>query len=461
MCNIKMFKVKSNLDTLIGTHHVGDNSKDYCVMIVHGYLSANRIGPYRMYYQIADMLNKYGYDVFRIDFAGCGESTDNQEITLETFYQNFIDSLKYIKKKVNKKIILIGHCLGANLAIYYNGLNLGDIHLSFAISPLPITEISSTKVFTSEQVDKASKNESFERKGLVIHPSFLGGFSKGEILKQSIENKSDNLTIYIPENDAYIDLNETIDLFKNSKGKTMVVEKGDHHFLNKECRSIFYKDMLETILLKDFNYKHIIFDIDGTLDNSESVFGKVIANAYYRLTNTLIDESVGRKMFGLSAIEICDALKIENEKRVLFGKYLAEEFSKCGPLLFDGIKEIIERLYNKNVTLGIITSRSKGLLNQFLIDNNLEKFFTIKIAVDDVKKGKPYRDSIEKYVSLTNANLKDILYIGDKYNDYLFAANSSVDFAYALWGVKADERVDLNKCKFVFYKVSELGDIVC
>lgn len=459
MGNMKMFKIKSNNDTLIGSHHIGNNTKDYVVMIVHGYLSANRIGPYRMYYQIASMLNEFGYDVFRVDFAGCGESTDNCEITLDTFYQNFLDSINYIKNKTSKKIILIGHCLGANLAIYYNSLNKGDIHLVFGISPTPMTIINVAKVFNAEQINKADNNESFERKGLIIHPSFLKGFSKKEDTIEALNRKSDNVMLYIPQNDAYVDIDELAEMAKITNTNYQIIENGDHHFLNKSARDVFYQDMKKRIISSEFNYKHIIFDIDGTMSDTEHTFVKSISNVYKRVTKKDIDDKEIAKLFGMSALQAAKALNVENELE--FSKMLIDEFDNVGYPLFEGIKDILNHLKNQNVTLGIITSRDRDLMMHFINQDKLNEIFKYCICVDDVKNIKPNKESIDKYIELSNASKKEIVYIGDKYNDYLFALNSNIDFIYAIWGVKQNKKVDVNKCKFVCKSVKQLGEIVC
>lgn len=242
--NMKCFTIVSGENTLVGMRHVGDGTKDVAVLIVHGYLSANRIGPYRMYMQIANLLNERGYDVYRVDFAGCGESTDNGPITLDGFYNNFKDTLKYVKKDFDK-VILIGHCLGANIVVYHNSLeDSGYVKKCIGISPTPTTERNLLKIFTKEQLELAKTNHGFERKGLYVDETFLSGLSKFEVFEKALK-KNDNLLIFIPENDGYVDVSELESACKKAHVQTIILPHADHHILNKVAREIMFKDILK------------------------------------------------------------------------------------------------------------------------------------------------------------------------------------------------------------------------
>lgn len=459
MGNLRLIKIKSHGDTLIGIHHVGNGSKDKAVMIVHGYLSANRIGPYRMYFQIAEMLNYYGYDVFRIDFAGCGESSENQEITLDTFYNNFKDSVKYIKNKTKKKIILIGHCLGANLGIYYNSLHDSNIDLCFGISPTPMTNNNRNRVFSPEQIKLAAKHQSFERKGLDVHPSFLAGFSTGEKMKEALKIKSQNVKLYIPEKDAYVDVNEFESLIKDSNVFYKIIKYGDHHLLNKKCRNEVFEDIKHTILRQDFNYKHVIFDVDGTLANTEDTFIKSIQYAYKKNFNKHISLKKIKKMFGHSPYEVARDLNI-TEKEEDFIKDINMAFAKIGYQVFDGLIDILKKLNAKDIKVGLISSRNRYLLNHFINQYHLKKIIYHSLSIDDVEIGKPNPECINKYLNETKAIRNEVIYIGDNYKDYLCSMSASVDFGYALWAAKKDKKIKDNYCKFIFNKIKELDEVL-
>lgn len=244
--NMQFFTINSSGNTLVGTQHIGDGSKSSCVLIIHGYLSANRIGPYRMYLQIANLANEMGYDVFRVDFAGCGESTDNGKITLNSFYQNFLDTLAYVRKRF-KRVILIGHCLGANIVVYQNSIDKSNfIEKCIAISPTPTTAKNLLKIFTPEQIETAKKNHGFERRGLFVDESFLGGLSNLDVFEKGIK-KNNNLYIFLPELDGYVDVPELIAACERAHVNHMVLPFADHHVLNSAARNIMFTEITNFI----------------------------------------------------------------------------------------------------------------------------------------------------------------------------------------------------------------------
>ena len=84
--------------------------------MVHGYFSSNKIGPHRLYFQIAESLNKIGYTVFRTDLSGMGESDgDIEDIS---FLEHVADVQTIIHHALSSdfcksaRVHLLGHCIG-------------------------------------------------------------------------------------------------------------------------------------------------------------------------------------------------------------------------------------------------------------------------------------------------------------------------------------------------------------
>lgn len=182
-------------------------------------------------------------------------------------------------------------------------------------------------------------------------------------------------------------------------------------------------------------YKHIVFDVDGTLINTEYA-------VLHSLQDTL--KEVLNKNYEISELEF--ALGITGEAAImqfgianisetvdLWNKNLNNYKNSVG--VFDGIKEILSEL-SPEYKLGIVTSKTKAEFDEEVTHFNLNKYFGVIICADDTKQHKPNPEPLLKYMELANAKPLETLYIGDSIYDMQCAKSCNVDFAFAKWGNK-------------------------
>lgn len=74
MSKTEYFEVESNKKTLRGMKHLSEKNDAFAVLIIHGYFSSNKIGPHRLYVNIANQLSKRFCSCYRFDMSGMGES---------------------------------------------------------------------------------------------------------------------------------------------------------------------------------------------------------------------------------------------------------------------------------------------------------------------------------------------------------------------------------------------------
>src|SRR5665648_471270 len=104
--------------------------------------------------------------------------------------------------------------------------------------------------------------------------------------------------------------------------------------------------------------KNIIFDLDGTLANSEELIINSFQHIYLKFKGSNRSEEYIKSTFGATLKDVIKTEFSENPEIVLqeYRNYHHENFEKYMKL-FNGAKEIIEYLYNNNYYLGIVTSR--------------------------------------------------------------------------------------------------------
>jgi HAD superfamily hydrolase (TIGR01548 family) len=86
------------------------------------------------------------------------------------------------------------------------------------------------------------------------------------------------------------------------------------------------------------------------------------------------------------------------------------------------------KLKNKYNKLGIATGRPKEEADYVIFNNQLENIFDCIVALEDVKRGKPFPDSINKVI--TTLQLKNTVYIGDSPSDILAAKAAGIPSIY-------------------------------
>ena len=203
-------------------------------------------------------------------------------------------------------------------------------------------------------------------------------------------------------------------------------------------------------------YKHIVFDIDGTLIDSE----KAILKSFQK---TLENEGIKRDLsdlkfaLGIPGKDALLKLNIENIDDVLEKwdnnlKLFSDEI-----ILFDGIKSVIKELKSKNIKLGIITSRTRQEYHLDFIRFGIHSYFDLVICADDTTNHKPNKDPMEKYIELSGAKKEETIYIGDSIYDMKCSKGAGVDFALALWGANDSDKI---KATYKLINSASILDII-
>lgn len=202
-------------------------------------------------------------------------------------------------------------------------------------------------------------------------------------------------------------------------------------------------------------YKHIIFDIDGTLLNTEdTVFASLRRVGKELLHRDLSDDEIRKTLGvpGLKALEMVGVPQKECHSALkLWEKYFEEDIALVKH--FPGIRELLEELTNRGYKLGIITSKNLKEFNTDFVPFGLLPYFGIIITADDSLTHKPDKGPMIEYMKRANIEPSEALYLGDAIYDYKCANSAGVDFILALWGCKDDSMI---MCENKFVHPSEV-----
>jgi pimeloyl-ACP methyl ester carboxylesterase len=106
-----IFKNSRN-QSLVGILHTS-NSKSIIIM---SHPLANDKSGRGKFDEVAERLNKSGYNVLRFDFSGCGES-DDDTLTIEKELDDLKSAIKFSKSLGYNNIGLFGHSIGALVSL--------------------------------------------------------------------------------------------------------------------------------------------------------------------------------------------------------------------------------------------------------------------------------------------------------------------------------------------------------
>ncbi len=190
-------------------------------------------------------------------------------------------------------------------------------------------------------------------------------------------------------------------------------------------------------------YKHILFDIDGTLydtyfANQDSFF-ELMNRRYpdHQLTVQDFDAVFG--LPGYTAIKLLGVP--DTDAPEFMRQWIAGCIARADSVrLFPEIEALLAWLKRRGYQMALVTSRKRygemaGTLGDCL-PPGVRPYIDKVVCSDDVEHPKPAPDPILHYLKLSGARPEEVLYVGDTATDLKCADGAGVDFALALWGTR-------------------------
>ena len=193
-------------------------------------------------------------------------------------------------------------------------------------------------------------------------------------------------------------------------------------------------------------YKHILFDIDGTLIDTEEAILRSLQDTVREMLHKDIEMQELKFALGIPGSVTLRKLGITDTACAndRWNEHLLKYKSRIR--LFDGIPELLDSLKTNGCKLGIVTSKTR---NEYAADFAapffaLSDYFGTVICVEDAARPKPYPAPLLTYLNTARINAEDAVYIGDTLYDCQCAQNAGVDFGLAAWGNAEAQEIPAN-----------------
>jgi len=183
--------------------------------------------------------------------------------------------------------------------------------------------------------------------------------------------------------------------------------------------------------------KVIIFDMDGTLVDSSVTIVNAINHVRKNLNLTPLDKELILEKVNDPDLDpakyFYEVPAFTSQHESWFSQYYTDNHEK-ELQLYNGIEKLLKKLKKQGFILAVATNSYRGSTIESLSHLNILDYFDSLACYDDVGRGKPAPDMLEKNMEDTNIKREDALFIGDSERDLLASKSAKIDYIMINWG---------------------------
>ena len=209
------------------------------------------------------------------------------------------------------------------------------------------------------------------------------------------------------------------------------------------------------------HYTTYLFDFDYTLaDSSRGIvmcFQSVLRNhQYLNVSDEAVKRTIGKTLEESFSIltGVTDPAQLA-EFRQEYRKE-ADIHMNANTVLFPDTLSTLKALKKKGYRIGIISTKYRFRILDFLHPFLPEHFLDIVVGGEDVQQPKPSPEGIRFALSHLNSRPEETLYVGDSTVDAETARNAGVDFAGILNGTTTADELSVYPHRTIMNNLSEL-----
>jgi len=206
--------------------------------------------------------------------------------------------------------------------------------------------------------------------------------------------------------------------------------------------------------------KAIIFDLDGTIVDTPKLImasfkHSIDVNTNETLTKDEITYVLGQTLdkaferFARDDKHLNDMINSFRDYSIAHGKESNA---------YTNAKDVIQYLRDKNYLIGIVTSKSRAVVNENLRDLNLSNLFDCVVTYEDTVLHKPNKEPLIKALEILNVKPREAIYIGDHENDIKAGKNAEMKTALMAYSYRYEEATKENP-NYIFNNFLEIKNV--
>ena len=181
------------------------------------------------------------------------------------------------------------------------------------------------------------------------------------------------------------------------------------------------------------NYDNIIFDIDGTLIDTEKTGVLSLIQTVRELLGREMPYDEAYSYFGIPSGNVAPLLGYAPAD--YFAEVWEEHFVELMHLTkaFPQVDELLRRLSEAGCRIGCVTSRNRYEFEKDVELKPLLKYFDVEICVEDTVRHKPDPEPALEFLRRAGATAQNTIFIWDTLHDCQCAHGAGIPFLLADW----------------------------
>jgi len=208
------------------------------------------------------------------------------------------------------------------------------------------------------------------------------------------------------------------------------------------------------------NIRTILFDLDGTLIDTNELISASFAYTFEKYGLAFTDE----ELLQFNGPPLVDTFRSFLPEQVdeMVATYRKHNMDHHDMYVraFPHVKSTLQTLQDKGVQIAVVTSKMHKVARHGIEFTELDPYVEHLIALDDVDNAKPHPESLIKAMELLDADPKTTLMVGDNYQDIEAGHNAGIRTAGVEWSHKGKEFLETYKPTYMLADMRDLLELI-